>query len=239
MPYATITFKSVYERVLRLMEYDPATWTGSAADKEAVAVAIEYRVREAWENSIWSVLREAEERTVTTDSDEAKYVAWTESGKATILHPFQITRANPRKRSGVVVPFAISPRGMEVDPGTPATVWVQYRVAAPRLTQVAYNGATTYATDDIVYDATTGDCYRSLIDANVGQALSDATKWERQLIPLFLSEIIQRGAFADLLRNDGQGDRADVEESRAFAALERAVLLEEQQGQSNRFSVTQ
>jgi hypothetical protein len=42
----------------------------------------------------------------------------------------------------------------------------------------AYAGGTTYARYDAVYDSSTKLVYRSLIDSNIGNALSDATKWE-------------------------------------------------------------
>ncbi len=43
----------------------------------------------------------------------------------------------------------------------------------------AWDSGTTYFTGDIVSSGTTGDTYVSLIDTNLNQAVTDATKWQR------------------------------------------------------------
>jgi hypothetical protein len=232
MSYRAVTFKSVYERILRLMEYDPATWPGSAGQQELVADLATQALREAWHNAIWSSIRSLEERTVETDADDNKYIPFAETGLDTIDHVFAITRSDPRaNKAPMELHFWVSARGFEVARLAPATAFVQYRVRPPQLTRVAYSGATTYAEGDLVYDATSGDCYRSLVGSNTGNAVSSATHWERQRIPEFLSEYVRRATFAELLRNDGRGDRADIEAGRAFSELERTLIAEESQQQ--------
>lgn len=58
----------------------------------------------------------------------------------------------------------------------------------------AYSGATTYAVGDTVQDNTTHKVYESLAAGNVGNALTDTTKW------LYLG-FNNRWAMFDLLRN--------------------------------------
>lgn len=58
----------------------------------------------------------------------------------------------------------------------------------------AYAGGTTYALGDQVIDATAHNVYSSLIPGNVGQALTDATKW-------FLIGKTNKWAQFDVLRN--------------------------------------
>jgi hypothetical protein len=229
-----MTFKQIYERILRSMEYDPATWTGSAAEQEHVAQSIEWRARMAWEKTMWSRLVETAEFAVTTDSDDAKYVAYG-SGVDTLSAVWQVSTRNPRaSRNPGRLSFLLSPRGVELTNLAGATVWIQYRPRHRQFTRVAYSGAATYAIDDVVYSATTGECYRSIVGSNTGQAVTDATKWEAQTLPDFLAEYICRAAFSDLLRNDGRGDRADVEEARAEFELERVLNVEETQQDQHR-----
>lgn len=45
------------------------------------------------------------------------------------------------------------------------------------ITEPVYNPATTYAQYAVVLDPATGETYQSLVAGNVGQALTDATKW--------------------------------------------------------------
>lgn len=233
-----MTFKQTYEGILRLMEYDPATWGGGAADQEEVADAITWRCRVIWENTMWSRLVEVNEETVTEDANGAKYVAWS----ATLAEEddvWQVHTRNPRRyRNRGRLYFTLSPRGVELSSISGSTVWVEKRPRPLQFTRVAYDAGTAYVLGDVVYDATTGECYRC-IQAGTGNAVTDTDYWTLQEIPDWMNEYIRRGAFADLLRNDGRGDRADVEEARAQFELERVLQVEEaQQDQHRKISVT-
>jgi hypothetical protein len=229
-----MTFLQMYNRVLLSMEYDPATWGGSASQQEEVAQAIEWRARMAWEKTMWSRIVETAEFAVTTDANSAKYVPYG-SGIDTLSAVWQVSTKNPRaSHNPGRLSFLLSPRGVELSNLAAADVWIQYRPRHRRYTRVAYNVGTTYAVNDVVYASSTGECYRSLAGSNVGNAVTDATKWEAQILPDFLNEYICRAAFSDLLRNDGRGDRADVEEGRAEFELERVLNVEETQQDQHR-----
>lgn len=229
-----MTFLQRYERVLRLMEYDPATWTGSSAQQEHVAQCMEWRSRIAWEKTMWSRIVTSDEFNVTADANSAKYVAYG-SGVDELAYVWQVYSRNPlATRNPGRLSFQLSPRGVELANLAATTVWIQYRPRPRRYTRVAYNGATTYALDDLVYDATTGECYRSLQAANTGNAVTSTTWWEAQTFPAFLDEYVTRATFADLLRNDGRFDRADIEEARAELELERVLHVEETQQDQHR-----
>lgn len=234
-----MTFDQIYDQVLRLMEYDPATWGASAAQQEEVADAMERRLRECWEATMWSRLLEISEETVTEDADGAKYVAFG-AGVHEEDSVWHVYKRNPRvHRNHGRLSFLLSSRGLELTSIAGTTVWVEHRPRAPRFTRVGYAGVSTYGVDDVVYDATTGECYRSVQAANTGNAVTDTDWWTLQEIPAFMTEFIKRGAFADLLRNDGRGDRADVEEARSRQELERIRKVEEdQQGQHRKIVAT-
>jgi len=98
--------------------------------------------------------------------------------------------------------------------GNQAVVWVQFRRRAPQWTGELYNAATTYALNAQVQDnVETGDqdFFKSLAAGNLGNALTDATKWERIDFPWVLRDAAARAAYSEALRGDGQADKAIVE----------------------------
>jgi hypothetical protein len=229
-----MTFLYAYNRVLRLFGHDPATWTGDAAHQEEVAEALAYRARQAWEKTMWSRLVRTESFAVTTDGDGARYVPYgsgvDELAAVWSAHPRNpLVSVNPGR-----IGFWLSPRGVELGKESVDPVFIRYRPRPLAFTRVAYNGATTYAADAVVYASSTGDCYRSIAGGNTGQAVTDATKWERQTLPAWMMEAVILGAHADLLRNDGRSDRADVEDARAAIELDRVLLVEEAQQDQHR-----
>lgn len=234
-----MTFDGVYRQVLRLWGRDPDNWSANAKEQEEVADAMTFWARIAWEEVFWSMLTRTEEREVTEDANGARYVPWAASGLATIAAVHSVWSKNPLLgKGGRNLSYSLSARGVEI-PDIPYTsVWLNFRTEPIAFTRVEYAGGTTYAVGDVVYDDASKECYRSLQGANVGHAVSDAEWWEPMLIPDFLREVIRRGGFAELLRNDGQGDRADVEEARAQGELDRAVDAEEDaQGQVRQINV--
>jgi hypothetical protein len=229
-----MTFLQLYNRVLRLMEYDPAVWPGSAAQQEHVASTIEWRARMAWEKTMWSRIVQLDEFAITTDSDGAKYVPYG-TGITQLVAVWNVYSRNPRvTRNHGRLSFLLSNRGVELSNLAGSAVWIEYRPRHLRFTREAYASGSTYAADDVVYDASSGECYRSLAGANTGNAVTDATKWEKQAVPEFLAEYICRASFADLLRNDGRGERADIEEARAEFEIERVLNVEETQQDQHR-----
>ena len=231
-----MTFKALFDKTTTLMEY-PSDWaaSASAADLEEVADAMTYWARIAWEEIFWSQLTEVGERLTVEDANGATYIAAVSEEES--IH--SVWNKNPLLgQGGKRYDFTKSGRGIELPNVRETAAWVQFRPRPIEFTRVAYNGATAYLVDDLVYDATTGQCYRC-IQAGTGNAVSDTDYWTVQAIPKFLSEVIRRGAFSELLRNDGRSDRADVEEARAREELDRKVDVEEdQQQQIRRIRVT-
>jgi len=239
-----MTFNHAYERILRLMGYPPATWGGSVSQQEEVSDVMGYWTRIAWEEAPWSDRLRYAERTIVEDADGISTLPLKVSGSPTLGGVFGVFDVDPRTKY-TANRLAYRPGATALYLGiaetSSGTLWVQYRDPAPQFTRVAYNGATTYAEGAVVYDSTSGECYVSADDANTGNAVTDTAWWTVQEVPAYLWEVIVRGAFSELLRNDGRGDRADVEEARAMAELDRAVLAQEsQQGQEPeiRFKVT-
>lgn len=229
-----MTFLQVYEHTLRRLERDPATWSGSAGQQEEVADAISYRVRECWETTMWSRLVQVVEKDVTVAEDKSKYVPFG-SGVEELDAIYNVYKRNPRlHRNHGRHHFQLSPRGIELTNLAGTSVFVEYRPRAPMYTRVAYEAGITYAVDDVVYDATSGECYRSLQSANTGNAVTEADWWSVQELPDWMAEYVARASVSDLLRSDGRSDRADVEEQRAARELQRVLLVEEAQQDQHR-----
>lgn len=232
-----MTFDAAYNRILRLMEY-PAAWGGSAAQQEAVADVMGYWARIVWENAEWSGLVQYAERSIVVDADGISTVPLVASGETRIGSVFGVYDIDPRtayNAQAFAYEVGLQNISLGIADTDTDTVWIRFRVPPPQFTRVAYNGATAYVVGDVVYDSTTGQSYYC-IQAGTGNAVTDTDYWEVQTVPDFMWEVIVRGAFAELLRNDGRGDRADTEEARALAELDRAVLAqEEQQGHVSQF----
>lgn len=108
-------------------------------------------------------------------------------------------------------------------------VYVEFRKRPPSWTGDAYSSVTTYAADGQVYDGTTGDFYRSLVNGNLNNAVTDTTKWERIDFPYVLSECVRQGAFADLLRTEKDTEGFAIEDQEAKRLRDVAVTLVERQ----------
>ncbi len=67
----------------------------------------------------------------------------------------------------------------------PTDGWFQFFYV---IIKAAYSGGTTYNKYDAVYDSSTQIVYRSLIDSNVGNALSDTSSWEVITAPSLLAQ---------------------------------------------------
>lgn len=229
-------FELLYVRVLRLMGYEPATWTGSAAQQEEVADAIGRATRTVWQATMWSRLMELAEAAVTTDGDGARYVPWG-TGVDTGDAVRSVHKRNPRAvRNDALMEFLFSSRGVELSFLAGDSVWIEYRPKVPVFTRVAYGAGNSYVVGDVVLHE--GDCWLALADVTGVTPAVGVAQWRRQAVPEWMADAVVRGAFSDLLRNDGRGDRADVEEARFNAEILRLVTEQEaQQGQHRRITV--
>jgi hypothetical protein len=91
--------------------------------------------------------------------------------------------------------------------------WVSFRIRPPQFTRTEYVAETAYAVGDLVYDDTTGECYKSLVDSNTGNAVTDATKWELVEFPAILRRWVLAAAKADFIGADGQPDAQKLGEA--------------------------
>ena len=85
--------------------------------------------------------------------------------------------------------------------GITTTAWLKFLPNPPRFTKTAYSSGTTYAVDDVVFYATTGECYRA-IQAGINHVPTTAAYWQKQTFPSFLRKYVILAASAELLSED-------------------------------------
>jgi hypothetical protein len=176
------------------------------------------------------------------------YVEWFQTGKTPIGTPFEAYTANPWEDvNAKKVPFVLSPRGLEFVPNQSArgsvqvgtTIWLYFRWPYPGLGQELWNTGLTYNTGDQVLGSD-GHTYISLIDGNSGTDPMTAaqTVWVKFPVPYIFSRFVITAAFSDTLITNGQNEKAQLEQSKAYAFLNAEYDKQRlQTGQVEMFSV--
>lgn len=166
----------------------------------------------------------------------APYVALDQTGKTPIGEVVGLTARDPRVRRGNPSPMSHTVRATGIIPLgiVPRAVWVEFRRRVPVFNSTPWTALETVVAGAVRYSATAGDCYTALaaIAGNSGNAApeADAAKWALLEFPEVLSAFTIRSAGADLLRSDGQNEKADREQGQAYAELNdgRDIELEGQ-----------
>jgi hypothetical protein len=225
----TVTFKSVYDQVMRMAGLDPADATFSAARQEFVADCITRRVREGWEYDLWPELMTVEARTPV-----AGLIAYEQSGQTQLGEVEGVYSANPETAANTArsLGFTMSAAGAQItDTAAPASVYLRFRRRPNRFTRVAWDAGAAYAEGDLVYYASTGECYQAVLDGT-------DEEWAWMAFPYILESFVVPAAAADYLRDCGQHERADELEARGYKQLEdRHDKTMSQQGMARRVNV--
>ncbi len=108
-------------------------------------------------------------------------------------------------------------------PNSSGQVFVFYIPRVPEFTHVPVVSMTTYALDDLVYDSSTGDCFRAL-GAYAGSTILDATKWERQLLYKNLQSATALLAESAYMRSLSNFDEASARKGEALKALDKEFI---------------
>ncbi len=102
---------------------------------------------------------------------------------------------NPRLYRPAQLDYDTMPSGYGLDLtryAALATVWVTYIPLPPEFTTEMWDSTASYIRGDLVFDDTTGECFRALRDS-VGQPVTGASYWLMQQMPYVLSEYITSG----------------------------------------------
>jgi hypothetical protein len=127
-----------------------------------------------------------------------------------------ITKSDPYRYSETRYNYTyeVHNAGVQVTETCGAKIWLTHRLRPNQFTRVAWseNPSTPYKFGDLVYLASTGECYQAIVVNNVG-------KWSKMDFPEFLQEFVEAAVFADDLKEDGQKERATLWEDNAYQAL--------------------
>lgn len=175
-----------------------------------------------------------------------RYISLTQTGKTVIDKVMSIATRDPELYPGAAgrVGFGISRDGIQVRASAPFgcsyanSVWLTFRLSAPKFTSALYDAGTTYAAGALVYYPLSGECW-SAVQATTGVTPgTDLTHWTQVELPYALAEAVKKFAYSELLEDDGQQDKASGirEDAEDLLALEWSKE-EGQQGQVRRFDV--
>lgn len=224
MSYSTRQFDKVFEDVVRAAGRPVGVLTTfSADDLERVAGLINEAITYFWEEGFWPGTFAVEQRTIDTTD---KYVLKAESGETVIgrIDPDECFYSNlPLPHSLKYVLGQVEDRGDRIicyDPDCPEQPYVRFQHPCPQFTRSAYDATETYAAGDLRYDATTGECYKSLAAANTGYAVTNATWWEVQSFPELAAAYVKLAASAEWMAED---DGRYRQQAQAQRELERLV----------------
>lgn len=211
------SFKALRNSVLRKMGLD-ADQLVLPSQAAAIADYMESSLSDVWGLYDWPDTTLTETRTPT--GTPATSIGFRAPGATSIGTILRITDQEPTS-ARLVQTFSFAENALSTaaiitdaryTPGT--AVHVKFRLPEPRLTSAAYSVSTSYSAGDTVYHDTTGDCYLAL-SPTTGNPPTDATFWERQLIPSIFAPYLRHATHALTLEEDGQYDKAAVQSAKA------------------------
>lgn len=151
---------------------------------------------------------------------------------------FNIWDKNPRVfTSAQRLPFTLTQSGASLYTMMPS-VWIEYRIRAPRLIGEVWNAAGTYLPDEQIYYAP--DFYFCVTGTAATESpITAPGKWQVIEIPyIFGQSFLVDAAYSRWLRSDGQNDKSALASVQAREQLvKEANKLFRQQGQRQRARV--
>ena len=195
------------------MGLDPTT--DLSTDLAAAYVSyINAWVRRIYPNFDWPEWTWIEQRT----PDAFHVVQWAQPSQKVIGRVLKLYLADPTRSQGPIdIPFKLYQRGVHCGFEHGTTVYLKYIEAAPEFTSEAFSDTKPYNITSITYDPTSGNCYHSLQNGNVGHDPPDPLWWDLIEVPTEMVDLVARGAYSDALREDGQTDKAAAEEQAVIA----------------------
>lgn len=170
-----------------------------------------------------------------------KYVGYTQTGFTAIGDVRDVYTKNPRVLKTYATPdWTLTQNGVQV-PNGPNVVWLEYRTRFVPLTGSDWASGTSYAVGDQVLYNSSGSIknFYTCIQATSSVAPSNTAYWTIVEIPYLFQPYLVHGAFADVLRMDGQMDKAFQQEKLAEEYLEiEAAKLFNLQPQQNRMDMS-
>jgi hypothetical protein len=152
----------------------------------------------AWVRRTWDSTDFPEWATIKEFAPDANHqVPWSTFPVGTLVpvvlsRPLKVYLVDPRTS-----PYPIDTRFREWDEGLHvgfdhgATVWIKYLGLAPKFTSTPWDIITTYSKDALVYSPAAGQCFKSLLNGNIGHDPNPAALgtpinlYSQVLVPFF------------------------------------------------------
>jgi hypothetical protein len=185
-------------------------------------------VKQIWEAAPWPGICVTEART----PDANFLIDYEQTDETEIGTVFAVYDKDPYGTEAFeALPFALTADGIQlVNCDSDDDVYVYYRQRCPDYDGDDYSASTTYAVDDQVYYASTGDYYKCIL-ASLANAPTSTTYWERLTIPYDFMDFIVQAVYAEWLKSEGQQEKSTLQARYAEGALiEEVDRLERQQG---------
>jgi hypothetical protein len=146
----------------------------------------------------------------------AGLVAYAQSGQTQFGEVMGIWSAHPETSPDTAKSYSVvmTADGAQImDAAVATTVYMKFRRLPPRFTRVAWDPLAGYAAGDVMYWATTGECYQA-------QTVGGVETWVKLSFPAIFESFVVWAASSDYLREVGQNKKADELEARAMQYLE-------------------
>lgn len=168
---------------------------------------------------------------------EKRYVALDQEGEREIGEVEGIYARNPYHATHPGrLAHSIGPDGIVPSHLAGPRVWVHFRLRPNVWTVQEWDETQAYAKGAVRLRMDTGDCWRALKETTAG-AEPEATpeEWERMEFPAILENYVKARMYAHVLREDGQFDKALIQDEKAEDRLcEARDRAEPMQGRSFR-----
>jgi len=154
---------------------------------------------------------------------------------------FKVTLDDPDRYDTEAAPVVhrVTATGIRVQ-GDPGSAWFRYREPVPSIFGDQWDVGTAYEVGNQVYyeAAGVGHFYNALSDNTGAQPDTEAEDWEQVRWPKKFESAIALGLYADWLRLDGQTEKSERAEGKAFDEETRLLeVLVRQQKQYARTTV--
>jgi hypothetical protein len=170
-----------------------------------------------------------------------RYVGYTQTGFTAIGDVRDVYSKNPNvSKTYATADWTLTQNGVQV-PNGPAVVWLEYRTRFVPLVGSDWASGTSYVVGDQVLYNSSGSIKNFYVCAQATSSVapSNTAYWTLLEIPYLFQPYLVHGAFADVLRMDGQMDKAAQQERLAEQYLEiEAAKLFNLQPQQQRMDMS-
>lgn len=153
-----------------------------------------------------------------------RYVGLDQAGETPIGEVVRLTGRDPRvfPKAPGVIPHRMGSKGVISLSTVINQVFLEFRLRRPLFDPTPWDTDVDYVGGEVRYLESTGECYLAL-DATSADDPSDSPGvWRKLDFPLVLADFVERAAAADILRGDGQNQKAAAEERTAYEKLNEA-----------------